>query len=208
VTSPLGNWLPKPVVGAYFEDYVFNHSCAEQPGPQWLDEHNGRTDDVMGYVYHTTPGAFPYLVGPTFFGQVDTGHEGSIVDKCSSSVRESVLEYIEVPISETKVLPAEEEARLIRGRDRERRARGRVLEDTATASIKDTATASISSSSGSMSLAEEADLGAAPSSAYPACVHHPWSIEQSCKGRGGTDFLCERFTPPAIDGEEVSAWTN
>ncbi len=62
--------------GAYYEDMYWDASLAAQGG-KYLDEHNGHDHDGLGYHYHITvtqngdgslKPAFPYIIGPTFYG--------------------------------------------------------------------------------------------------------------------------------------------
>lgn len=66
--------------GIYLEDYYYDASCTEQ-GNEYLDEHNGRVDPKLGYVYHMTS-AFPYNVGPTFRGKL---HSNGLVASCQTT---------------------------------------------------------------------------------------------------------------------------
>jgi hypothetical protein len=64
--------------GFYFEDYYWDSDLTDL-GDEYLDEHNGHSDAVRGYHYHVTLSedddgnltpAFPYTVGPTFYGKL------------------------------------------------------------------------------------------------------------------------------------------
>lgn len=88
VTTQSGNTL-QASSGFYFEDHYYDASCSEQ-GEDYLDEYNGRYDDVYGYVYHITienidaefvTTTFPHFVGPTFYGKLDS----NAVASCASS---------------------------------------------------------------------------------------------------------------------------
>ncbi|NQZ11804.1 MAG: hypothetical protein HRT35_32025, partial [Algicola sp.] len=61
--------------GYYFEDYYHDSSITAKGGEK-LDKHNGHNHDNLGYHYHMTvidnngtlEPAFPYAIGPTFYG--------------------------------------------------------------------------------------------------------------------------------------------
>lgn len=62
--------------GAYYEDMYWDAGLAAQ-GDHFLDQHNGHDHDGLGYHYHITVTgasdgrlipAFPYIIGPTFYG--------------------------------------------------------------------------------------------------------------------------------------------
>ena len=72
--------------GVYFEDYYYSADCSVQ-GEAYLDQYNGHdTDDGRGYHYHVTVTddsqnqtlgidyypRFPYFLGPSIYGEVDT----------------------------------------------------------------------------------------------------------------------------------------
>ncbi len=85
VTSASGN----PILtesGVYFEDYYYSSDCTAQ-GDAFLDQYNGHdTEDGRGYHYHGTViddsenqtlgidyyPRFPYFLGPSIYGAVDT----------------------------------------------------------------------------------------------------------------------------------------
>eukprot|EP00510_Aplanochytrium_minuta_P005359 CAMPEP_0184012272 /NCGR_PEP_ID=MMETSP0954-20121128/4308_1 /TAXON_ID=627963 /ORGANISM="Aplanochytrium sp, Strain PBS07" /LENGTH=542 /DNA_ID=CAMNT_0026292217 /DNA_START=172 /DNA_END=1800 /DNA_ORIENTATION=- len=77
-TSLSGNPIPA-VSGVFFEDYYYDPNCTNQ-GDEYLDEHNGRVDSELGYVYHVTDG-FPYMIGPSFYGKL---HDNGIVGTCQT----------------------------------------------------------------------------------------------------------------------------
>ena len=56
-------------VGSYYEDYYFDTGCPTSTSAS-LDVHNGHSHDDYGYHYHVTKNAFPYTIGPTFYGCV------------------------------------------------------------------------------------------------------------------------------------------
>jgi hypothetical protein len=58
--------------GIYYEDYFYNSTCGNL-GAEYLNEYNGHSHDGYGFHYHTTldsslSPAFPYHVGPKFYG--------------------------------------------------------------------------------------------------------------------------------------------
>lgn len=67
--------------GFYFEDYYYDEDCTAS-GEEYLDEHNGHTDEIHGYHYHMTvesmptgdhaplQATFPFLFGPAYAGDV------------------------------------------------------------------------------------------------------------------------------------------
>jgi hypothetical protein len=66
------------ISGFYFEDYYYDSACTSQ-GQDYLDEHNGHSDEERGYHYHITiiqneddsfQNAFPFTIGPTFYGEL------------------------------------------------------------------------------------------------------------------------------------------
>ena len=83
VTSASGN----PILaesGVYFEDYYYSSTCSAQ-GDAYLDQFNGHdTEDGRGYHHHVTDDSanqtlgidyyprFPYFLGPSIYGEVDT----------------------------------------------------------------------------------------------------------------------------------------
>lgn len=56
------------VSGFFYQDWYFDQECAARGGAA-LDSHNGHDHDGLGYHYHVTDD-FPYLVGPTFYGEL------------------------------------------------------------------------------------------------------------------------------------------
>ncbi|WP_299496199.1 YHYH protein [uncultured Shewanella sp.] len=63
--------------GAYYQDMYWDETLANQ-GEHFLDMHNGHDHDQLGYHYHITVTqaendelvpAFPYIIGPTFYGE-------------------------------------------------------------------------------------------------------------------------------------------
>ncbi|MDP2547825.1 YHYH protein [Oceanobacter sp. 4_MG-2023] len=78
------------VNGFYFEDYYWDSSLTDQGG-EYLDQHNGHTDDEHGYHYHITitmddegtiKAAFPYILGPQYAGEL---HDNAVASCTSSS---------------------------------------------------------------------------------------------------------------------------
>jgi len=77
VTSLSGNTFTA-TSGFYFQDYYFDTTC----GSACLDSHNGHDHDGLGYHYHVTifsngEAAFPYTVGPTFYGNLSFNNLGN-----------------------------------------------------------------------------------------------------------------------------------
>jgi len=58
--------------GIYFEDYFYNSSCGSL-GDNYLNEYNGHQHDDLGFHYHVTVDAFPYLIGPKYYGCLPEG---------------------------------------------------------------------------------------------------------------------------------------
>lgn len=60
--------------GVYFGDYFYNSTCYTAGDVNALDKHNGHDHDGLGYHYHftfdiaTNKPVFPYVIGPTFYG--------------------------------------------------------------------------------------------------------------------------------------------
>jgi hypothetical protein len=68
VTSLSGNNF-LAVSGTYYEDYYYSSECTAQ-GDEYLDQYNGRWDDEYGYVYAHTGEAFPFNIGPEYYGDI------------------------------------------------------------------------------------------------------------------------------------------
>ncbi len=75
-TTMSGNNLTASA-GFFYEDYYWS-SALTNLGGEYLDNHNGHTDGTRGYHYHVTTTlssgklvpAFPYTIGPTFYGKL------------------------------------------------------------------------------------------------------------------------------------------
>jgi hypothetical protein len=73
--------------GIFYEDYFFNSTCASLDGPH-LNEYNGHDHDGLGFHYHMTLNeeqqpAFPYIIGPRYYGCV-LSRQNSRCDKSHS----------------------------------------------------------------------------------------------------------------------------
>ncbi len=86
VTTQSGNQLTA-ATGYFYEDYYWDASLTNQGG-RYLDQHNGHDHDGLGYHYHLTLSdstgtllpAFPYTIGPRFYGELQDG----AIASCSS----------------------------------------------------------------------------------------------------------------------------
>ena len=72
--------------GLFFEDFYYDAALTAQ-GAEYLDQHNGHEHDGLGYHYHMTVaqqpdgslnGVFPYIIGPTFYGEL----HGNSITSC------------------------------------------------------------------------------------------------------------------------------
>lgn len=117
-TSPTGTFVEDgpPVnttypLGYFREDYQYNPTSVSTP--DYLDEHNGRfcvTPEYPSgiYCYFATVdanwnSAYPYVVGPTFYGVVNASKVTSISETTSTyvpstSVQDNILDKINVSI--------------------------------------------------------------------------------------------------------------
>ncbi|MEC8457909.1 MAG: YHYH protein [Bacteroidota bacterium] len=96
-------------LGYFKEDYQF----VNQSGPEYLDEHNGRfcvTPEYPNgtYAYFATVdedwnSKYPYVVAPTYYGQVNGGEVSAVPNGATLYTSSFGVETIEIP--EIKIFP-------------------------------------------------------------------------------------------------------
>ncbi len=96
-------------LGYFKEDYQF----VNQSGPEYLDEHNGRfcvTPEYPNgtYAYFATVdedwnSKYPYVVAPTYYGQVNGGEVSAVPNGATVYTSSVGVETIEIP--EIKIFP-------------------------------------------------------------------------------------------------------
>ena len=84
VTSQSGNPIDT-TNGGYVQDFYYDPSCTAQ-GDEYLDAHNGRFDSVLGsYTYHLTS-TFPFNMGLTYYGALNTDVSDTIPMTCQTTL--------------------------------------------------------------------------------------------------------------------------